>query len=84
MVVGTYRDTDLSREHPLTALLADLHREQVGERIKLAGLESERRAGADGGRWPGRSSTRTGASWRARSPARRPATRSSPVELYAI
>ena len=28
MVVGTYRDSDLSRDHPLTALLADLHREQ--------------------------------------------------------
>ena len=41
MVVGTYRDSDLSRDHPLTALLADLHRDRVGERIKLAGLESE-------------------------------------------
>ena len=41
MVVGTYRDSDLSRDHPLTALLADLHRDQGGERIKLTGLESE-------------------------------------------
>ncbi len=41
MVVGTYRDSDLSRDHPLTALLADLHREQGGERMKLTGLESE-------------------------------------------
>jgi class 3 adenylate cyclase/tetratricopeptide (TPR) repeat protein len=41
MVVGTYRDSDLSREHPLTALLADLHREQGGERIKLTGLQAE-------------------------------------------
>jgi class 3 adenylate cyclase len=42
MVVGTYRDSDLSREHPLTALLADLHREQQGvERVKLTGLHSE-------------------------------------------
>ena len=41
MVVGTYRDSDLSRDHPLTALLADLHRDRVGERIKLSGLESE-------------------------------------------
>ena len=40
MVVGTYRDSDLSREHPLTALLAALHREQGVERIKLTGLDS--------------------------------------------
>ena len=41
MVVGTYRDSDLSRDHPLTALLADLHREQGGERMRLTGLEYE-------------------------------------------
>jgi tetratricopeptide (TPR) repeat protein len=41
MVVGTYRDSDLSRDHPLTALLADLHREGGGERLKLTGLQSE-------------------------------------------
>ncbi len=41
MVVGTYRDSDLSREHPLTALLAALHREQGVERVKLTGLDSE-------------------------------------------
>jgi class 3 adenylate cyclase len=41
MVVGTYRDSDLSRDHPLTALLADLHREQGVERIKLTGLDCE-------------------------------------------
>ena len=40
MVVGTYRDSDLSRGHPLTALLADLHRDQGGERMKLTGLGS--------------------------------------------
>ena len=41
MVVGTYRDSDLSREHPLTALLADMRREQGVERIKLKGLGVE-------------------------------------------
>jgi class 3 adenylate cyclase len=41
MVVGTYRDSDPSRDHPLTALLADLHREQGVERIKLTGLDSK-------------------------------------------
>lgn len=40
MVVGTYRDSDLSREHPLTELLADLHREQGIERLKLTGLQA--------------------------------------------
>ncbi len=41
MVVGTYRDSDLSRDHPLAALLADLHREQGVERLTLAGLKAE-------------------------------------------
>jgi tetratricopeptide (TPR) repeat protein len=41
VLVGTYRDSDLSRDHPLTALLADLHREQGVERIKLTGLQAE-------------------------------------------
>jgi tetratricopeptide (TPR) repeat protein len=40
LVVGAYRDSDLSRDHPLTALLADLHREQGVERLKLTGLET--------------------------------------------
>jgi class 3 adenylate cyclase len=40
MVMATYRDSDLSRDHPLTALLADLHRDEGGERMKLSGLES--------------------------------------------
>jgi predicted ATPase/class 3 adenylate cyclase len=40
MVVGTYRDSDLSRDHPLTALLADLHRDRGGERMKLTGLQT--------------------------------------------
>jgi tetratricopeptide (TPR) repeat protein len=40
MVVGAYRDSDLSRGHPLAALLADLHREQGVERLKLTGLET--------------------------------------------
>jgi hypothetical protein len=39
MVVATYRDSDLSRDHPLTALLAALHREQGVERLRLTGLD---------------------------------------------
>ncbi len=41
MVLGVYRDSDLARDHPLTALLADLHRDQGGERLKLTGLRAE-------------------------------------------
>ncbi len=40
LVVGTYRDSDLAHDHPLPALLADLHREGGVERIKLTGLEA--------------------------------------------
>lgn len=38
LLVITYRPSDLSRQHPLTALLADLHREPTTLRIELSGL----------------------------------------------
>ncbi len=38
LVVGTYRDSDIGRGHPLTELLADLRREPAVERIALRGL----------------------------------------------
>ena len=38
-VVGTFRDSDLSRSHPLTSLLARLHREPTVKRLPLIGLE---------------------------------------------
>jgi len=41
MLLATYRDSDLSRDHPLVALLADLHREHGVERVSLSGLHSE-------------------------------------------
>jgi hypothetical protein len=41
LVVGAYRDSELSQDHPLAVLLADLHREQGVERIKLMGLDAE-------------------------------------------
>jgi DNA-binding SARP family transcriptional activator len=54
LVVGTYRDTELSRTHPLTELLADLRRSAGVERIVLPGLDTpavaaflERAAGHD-------------------------------------
>jgi class 3 adenylate cyclase/tetratricopeptide (TPR) repeat protein len=39
LVVGTFRESDLSRSHPLTGALADLRREACVDRIALAGLE---------------------------------------------
>ena len=39
MVVGTFRESDLSRSHPLTGALADLRREACVERLDLRGLE---------------------------------------------
>lgn len=39
LVVGTYRDTDLDRSHPLMEMLADLRREQGVERVPLRGLD---------------------------------------------
>jgi DNA polymerase III delta prime subunit len=38
LVLATYRDSDLSSEHPLTTLLADLRREHGIERLALPGL----------------------------------------------
>jgi class 3 adenylate cyclase/tetratricopeptide (TPR) repeat protein len=38
LVVGTYRDTDLGRTHPLAEVLADLRREVHVERVALHGL----------------------------------------------
>ncbi|MBV8951762.1 MAG: hypothetical protein JOZ99_12865, partial [Actinobacteria bacterium] len=40
LVVCTYRDTDLSRTHPLADMLADLRREADVERIVLHGLDT--------------------------------------------
>ncbi len=41
MLIGTYRDSELSQNHPLAELLADLHRESGVERVKLTGLPAE-------------------------------------------
>ena len=39
LVIGTYRDTDLGRTHPLADMLADLRRDENVERITLLGLK---------------------------------------------
>src|SRR5205807_2291585 len=38
LIVGTYRDTELGRGHPLAEVLADLRREPGVERVALIGL----------------------------------------------
>ncbi|HET6811577.1 MAG TPA: AAA family ATPase [Acidimicrobiales bacterium] len=39
LVIGTYRDTELDRAHPLAEVLADLRREDSVERLALSGLD---------------------------------------------
>jgi class 3 adenylate cyclase len=39
LVLGTYRDSELSQTHPLTETLAALHRQRGVSRIELAGLD---------------------------------------------
>ena len=47
LTLGTYRDSELSRSHPLLDTLAALHRQNGVSRIELAGLDDN---GVDGGR----------------------------------
>ena len=39
-IVGTYRDTELARTHPLAEVLADLRREEGVERLSIRGLDA--------------------------------------------
>jgi class 3 adenylate cyclase/tetratricopeptide (TPR) repeat protein len=41
LVVGTYRETDLERQHPLAEVLADLRRVEGTERVLLRGLDAQ-------------------------------------------
>ena len=41
LVLGTYRDTELARTHPLEEFLADLVRDHLYERIAVRGLEDD-------------------------------------------
>jgi class 3 adenylate cyclase/tetratricopeptide (TPR) repeat protein len=41
LVVGTYRDTELDRDHPLAELLADLRPDPTVDRLPLHGLDPE-------------------------------------------
>lgn len=39
LIIGTYRDTELDRAHPLSAMLADLRRDPTVQRLALRGLD---------------------------------------------
>ena len=52
VVVGTYRETELGRGHPLARALADLRRDRLVDRIPLAGLDGEAASGLISG-WLG-------------------------------
>ena len=39
LIIGTFRDTDLSKDHPLTPLLADWRRQPGVERLALGGID---------------------------------------------
>ena len=41
MVIGTYRDMELSRQHPLSQTLGELTRERLFQRVLLRGLDRE-------------------------------------------
>ncbi|MCH8061051.1 MAG: protein kinase [Chloroflexi bacterium] len=41
MIIGTYRDVDLSRQHPLSETLGELTRERLFERVLLRGLSQQ-------------------------------------------
>ena len=41
LVIGTYRDIELSRRHPLSRTLGELARERLFERVRLRGLSQE-------------------------------------------
>jgi eukaryotic-like serine/threonine-protein kinase len=41
LILGTYRDTDVDRKHPLAETLAELRRSRAVERVQLRGLSTE-------------------------------------------
>jgi class 3 adenylate cyclase/tetratricopeptide (TPR) repeat protein len=41
LVIGTYRESDLTHGHPLAEILAELHREEGVERLSLKGLDQQ-------------------------------------------
>jgi class 3 adenylate cyclase/pimeloyl-ACP methyl ester carboxylesterase len=52
LLLGTYRETEIARTHPLAEILADLRRDRPFERVSLQGLD-EGDVGALIGAWAG-------------------------------
>jgi len=52
LILGTYRETEIVRTHPLAEILADLRRDRAFERVSLQGLD-EGDVGALIGAWAG-------------------------------
>jgi pimeloyl-ACP methyl ester carboxylesterase len=53
LILGTYRETEIARTHPLAETLADLRRDRAFERVPIQGL-GERDVGVLIGAWAGR------------------------------
>ena len=83
LVIVTYRDSDLSKDHPLNGVLADLRRSEGVERIASERARTGR--GGRAGRLPRRATSSMPTGWRSRVDSRpRPAaTRSSSARSCA-
>lgn len=44
LLLGTYRDTDIDRSHPLTRVILDLTRERLADRLQVARLDADETA----------------------------------------
>lgn len=53
LILGTYRETELPRTHPLAKALADLRRDRAFERVSVTGLDEDN-VGELIGAWAGR------------------------------
>jgi class 3 adenylate cyclase len=82
LVIVTYRDSDLSKDHPLTGVLADLRRIE-GTRGSRSPAWGRRRSSSWSPAQPGTSSTPTVWRWRASLRARPAGTRSSSARSCA-
>ena len=82
LIIGTYRESDIGRGHPLFELLADLNKVEGVERISLAGLdEGQTREMMEHA--AGHELDETGSGWRAICSARPTATPSTPARCFA-
>ena len=83
IVIVTYRDSDLTKDHPLTGVLADLRRIDGIERVGLAGLGAGEVAELMGAA-AGHDLDDAGLRWLSRSAWRRAVTRSLSARSCAV